>query len=918
MTQWIISSSILIVVVLLIRAVGSDRLSARLRYALWGLVLLRLLVPVSIGDSALSVQNWLPHVSASNEQTVVQRPQGQTSVAVQPNLPEASTETIETSDTSDTKETTETFLTNQAPATEQMPVQTAPAVTEAQPAEVNWLPVIWCVGALAVGTVFLLSNLHFALRLRRSRQFLRREAVPVYVAAVETPCLFGVLRPAVYVSADVSGDERAMKHVLAHELTHHRHGDHLWSLLRCVAVTIHWYNSLVWAAAIASQKDGELACDEGALRRLGSDERTDYARTLLGLTCVGYKGVLTTATSMTGSESDLKKRVKRIVKNPKMTVTALAVVVVIAGLASVMLFTGAKVTETLNGVWRSEAIENNLGSEYSPYIYEMYTQYELVDGEGRRTVFRDGDVEQSVHFTYTVQDDELTVHVDKQPYYNPDFEPYEMTLTIKDGNLVEEETVFYPCEIQNPVFLGESLLNVEYLQDWGLGDLERRAYFEFDSYNGALQHLFRQAEVTVLEGAGKTTLDNPTYHWILKGTNLRIADGILYDDENGYLLSNIKDIENILRAMPWEFTRPGTDGIGMAYYNSLQSGVINIKLPFAHGYREVRYYVPGEQSEWQEAIQEVYDNATTTRPDSFDGELLYDNICSGFFISTPEDTIWVWCGGVFGYSEEVQHPDGFPYIEYYFATPEQAPKLTELMDYFINLYEDSYAIGLQDTNAYSGTWVLDKPVPELGITDMILYVDAWQDDQEWYSVSYDSHFMAKQNGQLIKSELAVGVTGEDFLMLHRDGTEYKISHALQDEVLTLYVDGAELRFRKDNVKLEDYTALGDLVLVPRANGNIYDVTLLEGEDRQTFIDLILEGLAAKEETENIIVSNKNFYYLPLMEDVLGVDHDVIMSDLGTIHFGGEAYRLTNWEQVQAFLDTTDLKYTKPLDLYPKG
>ena len=61
MTQWILTSSLLIVVVLLIRKIVGDKLSARVRYALWGLVLLRLLIPVSIGESALSVQNWLPH-----------------------------------------------------------------------------------------------------------------------------------------------------------------------------------------------------------------------------------------------------------------------------------------------------------------------------------------------------------------------------------------------------------------------------------------------------------------------------------------------------------------------------------------------------------------------------------------------------------------------------------------------------------------------------------------------------------------------------------------------------------------------------------------------------------------------------------------------------------------------------------------
>ena len=154
-------------------------------------------------------------------------------------------------------------------------------------------------------------------------------------------------------------------------------------------------------------------------------------------------------------------------------------------------------------------------------------------------------------------------------------------------------------------------------------------------------------------------------------------------------------------------------------------------------------------------------------------------------------------------------------------------------------------------------------------------------------------------------------------MLHRDGTEYKIPHTLQGDVLTLYVDDMQLRFRKDTVKLEDYTNMGDLVLVPRQSGHYYDVISMDDAEKEAFVDLIIKGLAAKEEVENIIVANKDFYYLPMLAEPLDAEQ-VVLSDLGTIHFQGAAYRLTNWEDIKVFLDTLDLRYTKPMDLYPKG
>ena len=60
MIEWIVSSSVLIAVVILLRTLLKGKISLRLQYALWGLVLLRLLIPVSFGSTALSVTNAVP------------------------------------------------------------------------------------------------------------------------------------------------------------------------------------------------------------------------------------------------------------------------------------------------------------------------------------------------------------------------------------------------------------------------------------------------------------------------------------------------------------------------------------------------------------------------------------------------------------------------------------------------------------------------------------------------------------------------------------------------------------------------------------------------------------------------------------------------------------------------------------------
>ena len=54
MIEWIVSSSILILAVILVRAAFRSKLRAWVRYGLWALVLARLLIPVSFGSAAFS------------------------------------------------------------------------------------------------------------------------------------------------------------------------------------------------------------------------------------------------------------------------------------------------------------------------------------------------------------------------------------------------------------------------------------------------------------------------------------------------------------------------------------------------------------------------------------------------------------------------------------------------------------------------------------------------------------------------------------------------------------------------------------------------------------------------------------------------------------------------------------------------
>lgn len=323
--NWILTASLLIFVVLLLRAAFGGRIGAGLRYALWLVVLVRLLVPGQFFTAP--VEAPLPETAAlqalpggwrfSPEEDAHEEGAGSPAQAAS------------------------------APA-EGKSDSAAPAARK--PLD---LPVllggIWLAGAAAMAAAFLLSNLSFARKLRRVRTPLAADCpLPVYAApGLPSPCLFGVLRPAVYVTPEAAADPAVLRHVLAHEATHCRHGDHIWSLLRCAALAVHWWNPLVWLAAVLSRRDAELACDEGTLKVLGDGERRAYGDTLLALVTARPRpgDLLRCATTMTGDKRSLRERVSRIARAPKRWLWAAAVSVALAVLVCACSFAKSETPE---------------------------------------------------------------------------------------------------------------------------------------------------------------------------------------------------------------------------------------------------------------------------------------------------------------------------------------------------------------------------------------------------------------------------------------------------------------------------------------------------------------------------------------------------------------------------------------------
>ena len=339
MAEWFVSSAVLAALLIGAHYLLRGKISARLQYALWLVLLVRLLLPLSIGKTAVSVANLLPEAEPA---TVIQAEPAavlpaQAASAPEPSAPAAPVQTP--------------VQPVQRPASMPAQAETDSAEPE-KPAQKPAASVrkiflfVWASGAALLGLWFLFCNLRYGRQLRAGvlRAIAPKEGRPAVrlTRTALSPCLFGLFPPVIYVTMDCAQDEQLLHHCAEHEYTHYLHRDHIWAVLRGVCLALHWFNPLVWWAAALSRTDAELFCDEDTVRRLGEDARADYGRSLIRMTCRERVDPLSAATTMSGRGGQLKTRIISITKHPKTAIPVLILVLLLCAAAVGCTMTGAK------------------------------------------------------------------------------------------------------------------------------------------------------------------------------------------------------------------------------------------------------------------------------------------------------------------------------------------------------------------------------------------------------------------------------------------------------------------------------------------------------------------------------------------------------------------------------------------------
>lgn len=247
-------------------------LSPRVRFHVWTLVLIRMLLPISL-ESPFGMGQWFNY------------------------LPPAPSITIADEGTP----TPQRML--------PMPTGVTPQPFEGSQPEVvavwDWKNDLLLLGYIVLPAISVLLAIWFLVASLRLLGFLARESespepmweellaegcqlfgvrASVQIRTVEdwkVPATMGFFRPVILVPGSAKAmSVTEMKHVLWHELAHVKRGDAAWNWLWMTACCLQWWNPVFWWAQRYWLTERELACDAMAVKNLGSSA-TEYGRTLL-------------------------------------------------------------------------------------------------------------------------------------------------------------------------------------------------------------------------------------------------------------------------------------------------------------------------------------------------------------------------------------------------------------------------------------------------------------------------------------------------------------------------------------------------------------------------------------------------------------------------------------------------------------
>ena len=322
--------TVIILLIVVLRAVLINRLPKKTFLILWWIALIRLLVPFSI-KSVTSIYSLLQ--SIYSDINPVRTAQTTTFLPIHGNMPEI------------------------ANGLSEAMVQRTESISILS---VIWLAgLLLCFGFFAVSYIKCYREFRFSLPVEndileawKEKHPLKRSLSIRQTETIAAPLSYGVIRPVILMPKNTEWKNiYQLRYVLEHEYVHIRRLDMLTKLIMIAAVCIHWFNPLVWVMYILFNRDLELSCDETVVCRFGMDIKSVYATTLISME-EKKSGLTPLCNSF--SKNAIEERIRAIMKIKKTSKFAVIISVVL-----VICVTGGFATSASSLEKKTETAQEN-------------------------------------------------------------------------------------------------------------------------------------------------------------------------------------------------------------------------------------------------------------------------------------------------------------------------------------------------------------------------------------------------------------------------------------------------------------------------------------------------------------------------------------------------------------------------------
>lgn len=291
----------MIAVIILLRAFLIAQLPKKTFLILWGVVMLRLLIPISV-SSVFSIYSLLPVMQKNNSFA-----------------------------TSNVSVISQDFVVDTG--IEGVSANVAGETWESFGAQISVKCLVWFVGFLLCAGYFLIAykslyqefQMSFPVENLQVKQWIfqrnlhnKKRKIEIKQSDRITSALsYGILHPVILFPKNTDWEDfNKLSYVLEHEYIHIKRYDIISKLVMAAVVCIHWFNPMVWIMYIFFNRDLELACDEAVIRHFGNDFRSNYAKTLISME-EQKSGFMPFCNNF--NKNAMEERIKAIMKTRKTT-----------------------------------------------------------------------------------------------------------------------------------------------------------------------------------------------------------------------------------------------------------------------------------------------------------------------------------------------------------------------------------------------------------------------------------------------------------------------------------------------------------------------------------------------------------------------------------------------------------------------